>query len=380
MAALTKHPNSPFWTAIFYDGAGHKVRRSTKQRDRRMAMKVAIEWEELAKAGRERRLTEAQTRKVCAEILERATGESLHFYSCADWLTEWLAGKRGAVSAKSMMKYEQVCSLFLKHLGERAKLTLAAIGPKDVRAFRDSLSKGGRVPSTVNQLIHKVLSVPFLQAVRVGYIPTNPCTTVELLRDEQDGNREVFSIEQVTALIHAAQGDWKGAILAAFYTGLRLRDIAEMRWEMLDLKAGFVRIKTRKTGEILMLPIHPELSNWIQSQRRGIGKAPVFPELAGKGTGGRHGLSGRFKAIMESAGIKGQILRTGGGDAGRQTSSLSFHSLRHSFVSALANAGVSSELRQKLSGHADERSHANYTHHELTTLQKAISKLPNIAS
>ena len=380
MAALTKHPNSPFWTAIFYDGAGHKVRRSTKQRDRRMAMKVAIEWEELAKAGREKRLTEAQTRKVCAEILERATGESLHFYTCADWLTEWLAGKRGAVSAKSMMKYEQVCSLFLKHLGERAKLTLAAIGPKDVRAFRDSLSKSGRVPSTVNQLIHKVLSVPFLQAVRVGYIPTNPCTTVELLRDEQDGNREVFSIEQVTALIQAAQGDWKGAILAGFYTGLRLRDIAEMRWEMLDLKAGFVRIKTRKTGKFLMLPIHPELLNWIQSQRRGIGKAPVFPELAGKGTGGRHGLSGRFKAIMESAGIKGQILRTGGGDAGRQISSLSFHSLRHSFVSALANAGVSSELRQKLSGHADERSHANYTHHEITTLQNAISKLPNIAS
>jgi hypothetical protein len=49
-------------------------------------------------------------------------------------------------------------------------------------------------------------------------------------------------------------------------------------------------------------------------------------------------------------------------------------------VSALANAGVVSELRQKLSGHADERSHATYTHHELETLRAAVAKLPAMPS
>lgn len=379
MAGLTKHPNSPFWTAIFYDGAGHKVRRSTKQSDRRLAMKTAIAWEELSQAGREKRLTETQARKVVADLLERATGEALHFHTCADWFNEWLAGKRGAVAAKSLAKYEQVCADFLTHLGERAKLTLAAIGPKDVRSFRDALAKGGRAPSTVNQVIRKVLSVPFLAAQRLGYIPTNPCAAVEALRDDADASRETFSAEQVSALVGAAEGDWKGAILAGFYTGLRLRDIAEMRWESLDFESGIMRIKTKKTGTVLMLPIHEELAAWLKSQRRGIAKAPVFPELAGKGTGGRHGLSGRFKSVMERAGIKGRIVRAGDGKAARQTSSLSFHSLRHSFVSALANAGVSSEMRQKLSGHADDRSHAKYTHHELAKLQDAIGLLPKIA-
>ena len=160
---------------------------------------------------------------------------------------------------------------------------------------------------------------------------------------------------------------------------MRLRDIAEMRWESLDFEAGILRIKTKKTGAVLMLPIHEELADWLKSQRRGIAKAPVFPELEGKGTGGRHGLSGRFKSVMERAGIKGRIVRAGGGKAARQTSSLSFHSLRHSFVSALANAGVSSEVRQTLSGHADDRSHAKYTHHELAKLQDAIGLLPKIA-
>lgn len=159
MAGLTKHPNSPFWTAIFYDGAGHKVRRSTKQAERRLAMKTAIAWEELSQAGREKRLTETQARKVVADLLEKATGEALHFHTCADWFAEWIAGKVGAVAGKSLEKYAQVCADFLAHLGKWAKLSLGAISPKDVRSFRDALAKGERAPSTVNQVIRKGKSV-----------------------------------------------------------------------------------------------------------------------------------------------------------------------------------------------------------------------------
>jgi integrase len=58
---------------------------------------------------------------------------------------------------------------------------------------------------------------------------------------------------------------------------------------------------------------------------------------------------------------------------------LSFHSLRHSFNSALAAAGVSQELRMKLTGHATPSANTGYTHHELETIRTAlesISKLP----
>lgn len=380
MAGLTKHPNSPFWTAIFYDGAGAKVRRSTKQRDRRTALKTAIAWEDAAKAGREKRFTEAQARKVVGEILEKSTGETLHFHTCRAWLVEWLAGKRGTTAPATLAKYEQTTRDFLAHLGDRADITLAAIGPKDVRSFRDALATGGRAPSTVNMAIKKTLSVPFLAAKRLGYVPLNPCDAVEPLRDEADAEREAFTAGQVGALLDAAEGDWKGAILAGYTTGLRLRDVAEMTWSAVDLDACLLRIKprkTRKSGAVLTLPIQRELAAWLRAQPLGIGKAPVFPTLSGKGTGGRFGLSGRFGAIMAAAGVKGRILR-GEDGKGRQTSSLSFHSLRHSFVSALANAGVPAEVRQKLSGHADDRSHATYTHHELDTLRAAVAKLPPV--
>jgi integrase len=108
----------------------------------------------------------------------------------------------------------------------------------------------------------------------------------------------------------------------------------------------------------------------------GIGKAFIFPSLAGKGTGGKHGLSGRFAAIMEKAGIEGKIIRHAKG--GRATSNLSFHSLRHSFNSAMANAGIAQEIRQKLTGHMSAEMNKVYTHHQLEPPRAAIAAIPSI--
>lgn len=55
-----------------------------------------------------------------------------------------------------------------------------------------------------------------------------------------------------------------------------------------------------------------------------------------------------------------------------------FHALRHSFTSALANAGVSPEFRMKLTGHRSEAIHSGYTHHELKTLREAVGRLPKL--
>jgi Phage integrase family len=48
----------------------------------------------------------------------------------------------------------------------------------------------------------------------------------------------------------------------------------------------------------------------------------------------------------------------------------SFHSLRHSFKSAMANADVPLEIRQKLTGHASQDMNKHYTHLELETVSE----------
>jgi integrase len=56
----------------------------------------------------------------------------------------------------------------------------------------------------------------------------------------------------------------------------------------------------------------------------------------------------------------------------------SVHSLRHSFSSLLANAGIAEETRMALTGHTTRAVHQHYTHHDLERLRDAVAVLPRI--
>jgi integrase len=387
MASITKDahqpPRSPFWIACYNgvgsDGSIRRLKRSTKTTDRKLAQKMADEWEALEKLAGEKRLTESQCRKVIAQMYERTTGEPLHFHTPREWLNEWLESKKIETEGRAFLKYKQIVNEFLAHIDKKADRLLREITQADIRSWRDALKRKGLAAPTVNHAI-KILRMPFNAAHDSGHIEINPTkNAVRPLRDQtRNGEKDVFTPEQITELIKAAPSeDWKGAILCGYYTGLRLRDVADLEWSAVDVDRRTIRVTTRKTLKTVTVPIHPQFCVWLEKQTRGIGKAPLFPTLTGKSGGGKSGLSMAFKRIMDRAKIKGRLLREANG-AGRSQSSLSFHSLRHSFNSAMANAGVSSELRQKLTGHASAKMNAQYTHHELEELRTAVSVIPSI--
>ena len=390
MASITKDthqpPKTPFWIACFNgvgsDGRVRRFKRSTKTTDRKLAQKMADEWEALEKLAGEKRLTESQCRKVIAQMYERTVGEPLHFKTAREYLTEWVESKKNETELRAWLKYDQIVTDFLAHVGVKADRLLREITPADIRSYRDALKRKGLAAPTVNHAV-KILRMPFKAAHDAGYIDINPNTknTVRPVKDEaRNVEKDVFTREQLSELVKAAPSeDWTGAILCGYYTGLRLRDIADLQWSAVDLDGRIIKVTTRKTGKTVTVPIHPQFAAWLDKQTRGIGKAPVFPTLAGKAGGGKSGLSMAFRRIMERAKIKGRLLREANGD-GRSQSSLSFHSLRHGFVSAMANAGVAQELRQKLTGHASAEMNAQYTHHELESLRAAVSVIPSIGS
>jgi integrase len=387
MASITKDahqpPKSPFWIACYNgvgtDGKVRRLKRSTKATDRKLAQKLADEWEALEKLAGEKRLTESHCRKVIAQMYERTTGAPLHFNTAREWLNEWLESKKTETEQRAFLKYKQIVNEFLSHIGKKADHLLREITQADIRSWRDALKRKGLAAPTVNHAI-KILRMPFNAAHDAGHIEINPTkNAVRPLRDDaRNGEKDVFTPEQIAELIKAAPSeDWKGAILCGYYTGLRLRDLADLQWSVVDLEKGTITVTTRKTLRTVIVPIHQQFRAWLEKQTRGIGKAPVFPTLARKSGGGKSGLSMAFKRTMERAKIKGRLLREATGE-GRSQSSLSFHSLRHSFNSAMANAGVSSEVRQKLTGHASAQMNAQYTHHELEELRSAVSVIPRI--
>jgi integrase len=385
MSSITKDthnpPKSPYWISCYNgigsDGKVQRFKRSTKTTDRKLAQRLADEWEQLAKLAGQKRLTESHCRKVVAEMYERTIGEPLHFRTARAYLLEWLEATKGDVESRTYRRYYQWVHEFLEHVGVRAERLLREITPTDVRLWRDKLKAKGLSAPTVNGAI-KVLRMPFKAAHDNGYIEINPCTknSVRPLRDEaRNVAKDVFTPEQIGRLLEAAPSeDWRGAIQCGFYTGLRLRDVTELRWNAIDLEKRTTAVTTRKD---VMVPIHPQFGAWLKKQTRGIGKAPVFPSLAGKAGGGNNGLSMQFKRIMARAKIKGRMLRKATGE-GHSQSSLSFHSLRHSFNAALANAGVGAEMRHELIGHSSLEMNLIYTHPDIEVKRKAVALLPMI--
>jgi integrase len=373
LPSIWKREKSPYWVCCYTSANGQRLKRSTKQKERKRAWEVCLAIERAENHAKNGTLTEQAAKKIIGEILERTTGEPLHNYKVADWLAHWLEMKEQVRAAKTIARYRQVIRDFIMSLGNRADLALAHITPKDVLAYRNSIITTSKTARTANLSV-KVVSAAFNAAVRQHIIESNPATALESLPIETE-ERATFTPAQVSKLLRAAEDDWKGAILLGYYTGARLGDVANMRWSAIDLDQRLIRFTPSKTKKPITIPLHPDLKREL-FKRPGIGKAFLFPSLAGKGTGGKHGLSGRFAAIMERAAIEGKITRHAEG--GRATSNLSFHSLRHSFNSAMANAGVSQEIRQKLTGHASAEMNTRYTHHELGPLRAAIATLPKI--
>jgi integrase len=391
MASITKDahdpPKSPYWIACFNgignDGRVQRFKITTKTTDKKLAQELANLFEAAVKHAGRGQLTASHARKVIQQMYELAMGESLPFDTTRDYLEKWLEGIKDTVDENTLRCYQTSVTGFLEHLGAKAKQELKDITPTDILSWRNALKAKGLSAPTVNGHL-RYLRIPFNRAHDLGYIPVNVCGTkaVPPIKDDTDDiEKDTFSVGQVAALIKAApSADWAGLITCGAYTGLRLRDCSDLEWGNVDLDKQVIKVKphkTRRHGTVVTVPIHPSFMAWLRKQTRGIGKAPVFPTLFGTDTGGTRGLSATFKRIMARAKVKGRLLRKASGE-GRSRSSLSFHSLRHSFVSGLANVGVDAQLRQALAGHSSTDQSEHYTHRALETLRAAVLKLPGI--
>lgn len=400
MASIWTHPKTSNLFARFRGSNGKTVNRSTGVTDKVEAKRIASQWE--VEAARERakhpaevsaggisdavaraerlarqgRLDHGSARDLINDLLSAAGQQTLDAVTNRHWCQGWEKSKAGAVAQKSKWKYGQVSRDWLKYLNGKAEKPLEAVVKADVIAFRDRMAKDGLSARTVNQTV-KLLRGIYAEAVEQGHLGRSPFAGVDALReDAENARREPFTASEVAALVKTAEGDWKGLVILAATTGLRLMDAARLQWKSLDLSEKLIRVKTSKTGANLVLPIHQDFAEWLAAQPRGIGKAPVFPSLANKAGAGKSGLSLAFKRIMETAKVAAGVARESKANSrGRSTSRKSFHSLRHFMATALASNGVRAEVARQITGHADAESHAGYINADVESLRAAVGAI-----
>ncbi len=398
MASVHKSPKTKFWQCSFYDATSGKWRqRSTRTAKKTEAEAICLRFEshsrsihkhaatvpvdesgELVEAGLKLIQTAAKgelgedTAREFVNKVRQATGEeAIEGHTIAEFLDNWVSGKKLAKSEHTAQRYRTTVKLFKESLGEKNKRSLSAVTARDVEKFRDARLRIVGASTVADDL--KILRTALNAARRQGLVHTNVVEAVDFPKSESR-ERDAFTAEEVSALVQATDDrEWKTAILFGFYAGLRLGDAVSLEWKNVDLENSILRYKATKTKKLEEIPLNRTLLRHLKGLK-GPREGSICPSLRSQKIPGRSGLSRKFLDIVRAAGIDTNAQGPVDGK-GRSFTAKSFHSLRHGFVSALANAGVAPELRQKLSGHATADTHRKYTHMETKVLRDAVDKI-----
>jgi integrase len=351
---------------------GRRCFKSTKKAKKKDAEEVKRGWAKAVDAAGRGDLTEVQAKKILDEILESAGEGPIQTKTVREFFDNWLAGKKLSVKEGTFPHYKKSVLAFLDSLGSRADKSLSSLSPSDIEKFRDARTKLGVSAVTIGQdvgLVRRALNTARKQA----FILHNPAEGVDLPRASSH-ERLVFRADEVERLLAVAPPDWKTAILLGYYAGLRLSDAVSLSWDKVELSEGVLSYTQGKTGKKVEVPIHHDLEEHLLSIARDDPRG-LCPTLAKCVTGGGRGLSNQFADLMGKANIDCYHVES---SRNHKISLKSFHSLRHSFTSALANAGISADVRMKLTGHRSVDVHQRYTHMELEPLRQAIAALPTL--
>lgn len=164
-------------------------------------------------------------------------------------------------------------------------------------------------------------------------------------------------------LVNACPADLRALVRAALLTGARRGELAALTARDVNLKTAQIYISESKSGKPRHVPLNPEgLEHFRDALTGKTGDKLVFTRTDGTAWGHNYHVRA-LKVACEVAKVKPMV---------------SFHELRHTYASHLANAGVDLLTISKLLGHSDTRITAkHYAHLADKTLALAVTKLPS---
>ncbi len=378
MAWLYRRDGSKFWWLGWRTPDRQLHFKSTKCDVEAEAKKQLAAVESLFAAQRSGAALEAVYESLSQRTRPRVTVKA----ALASWMTEC----ESSTAPDTLTRYRTLADAFALHLGAGDKgPMLDAITSDHIRQFQDS-RRASRSASTMN-LERQLLSTFFCRGIKNGLLISNPVAAVvkDKASREEKGRKRAFTLDELRTIFAKCPDDfWRYAVLAGFYTGQRLGDLVCLTWGSVDLQENILRLSQAKTGRAVQVPMRPALRSMLEARRSKAGKVKptefVWPEHAERyQRTGVSGFASRFYAILAECGLTPSRKREARGSGGPRTMSpISFHSLRHTFVSILKATGGTQAVAMELAGHSTEAISNHYTHTDTATLAKAIAALPEV--
>jgi len=182
--------------------------------------------------------------------------------------------------------------------------------------------------------------------------------------------------EELMKVCQGAEGELKLLLAIGLYTGFRISDASLLKWSNINVSAGYILKKTKKTGEPVKIPFHADLSKMFQEIPVKERKEYVLPGMAESYLNdGGASIAKQIRKHFVSCGIETNR------DEGRakKTALVTFHSLRHTLINLMAQKGVSLVTVRQIAGHRSEEVQRAYIHEDSGAVQNAINLLPSIS-
>ena len=186
-----------------------------------------------------------------------------------------------------------------------------------------------------------------------------------VLEKFDDPNLNMMHKDEMRVLFHI--GTW---------TGLRLKDCVLMKWEDIDFKRNrifCVPVKTRTHGNTVIIPIHPTLIEELKKALVWETNEYILPNAAARYMTVASTFKKDVVRVFSECGFKTNKQVE---NRKKKTNVIGFHSLRHSFVSFCAKAGVPLPVVQAIVGHGNPAMTRHYIHIGEESVKQAINALP----
>jgi integrase len=326
--------------------------------------------EAAGKKGR-RSEAEAEAMRILPTVCFNSSRITMLEYLASFWKTDSAYFKEA-----EMVRGRKLSAYYAKAHADAARLhvapypgfqtiSLGKLTPAIIRDWMLWAAERGASGTRINRAM-QAIRVPLRYAMLRGEVLRDPFALVKLAYEPRT-EKGVLTREEVEALIASPAEDKRRrlAVLLGALCGMRLGEVRGLYWGDIEAEAGIIHIrhnwqdmegiKGPKNGEARDVPLPSAVKEAGGAYQ---GTMPVEPGALVFGRkDGRPRCNGDFRlaliAELEAAGIYGHEQRR---------RNISFHSLRHTYITLNRSLGVSDFEIQALAGHKSFAMMERYSH------------------